>query len=983
MTSSPDRERELFEACLSMPIGERFDYLQARSGGDTELTERIELLLAAHALAESEPSGEAVEGDPPPDLEDLTQVGPFRILEVLGEGGMGVVYRAEQRQPFRRLVALKVIKAGMDTRQVIARFEVERQALALMEHPAIAKVFDAGATETGRPYFAMEYVQGAPITEFCDARKLSLRDRLRLFMEVCEGVQHAHNRGVIHRDLKPSNVLVASVDGRPSAKIIDFGVAKATGGKLTAETVHTAHGALVGTPAYMSPEQADSRSGDIDPRADVYALGVILYELCVGRPPFDRLSLVSGGLESMLQKIREERAERPSAMLRTRDGATTEVAERRSTEVAVLRDEVAGDLDWITLKALEKDRDGRYGTPAELRADLDRFLTQRTVLARPAPVLVRTGRWLRRHSLALALAAALFAMALNRSPSSTGGATARLSVHVPRASALYASGAPNLTVSPDGRTIAWVGGEARELHVRHVDDFTIRRLRGTEGAVGPFFSPDGAWIGYFDDGSLNRVAVASGDIEVIAATASTALASRGATWGDDGSIVYVPHFTGGLLRIAAAPGASAEWSAPEAITEIDVDGGERTHRWPQLLPGSKEVLFTVDDDRTQDFYDDASIVALSLQTGERRVLVQRASRARYADGRLVFARGGSLYAQPFEPGGVVASGPAVESVVGVETDASTGAVMFDLSRDGTLVHAPGADREASLDLVLRALDGSARELDLLPAGYQQPRVSPDGTRICYVLAGSGGGDAWVYDINRGLASRLTDSGTVRSPVWSGDGARLLFGVDDGAIESLQLDRDGGTARLAATERGGLLPVDVTSDGERLIAVLNRPGLQWDIVEVDLETGDVKDLVATAATEGGADLHPSGKWLAYSSDRSGRREVYLADLPEMESLYPVTSGGGMDVKWSPEGDALFYVRPGTDELWAVDVTLGPRVTLGTPRLALTGIYAEEDVNHNFDVTPDGRILALRDGSDIEVGRELRVQPGWTGELAGDE
>ncbi|MEM9379190.1 MAG: protein kinase [Planctomycetota bacterium] len=975
MTSTPDRERELFEACLSLPVGERFDYLQVRSGGDTMLVERIELLLAAHALAEG--GGGASPEPPASDLDLPEVVGPYRILETLGEGGMGVVFRAEQQRPIRRLVALKVIKAGMDTRQVIARFEVERQALALMEHPAIAKVFDAGATETGRPYFAMEYVQGAPITEFCDARKLSLRERLRLFMEVCEGVQHAHNRGVIHRDLKPSNVLVASVDGRPSAKIIDFGVAKATGAKLTAETVHTAHGALVGTPAYMSPEQADGAGGDLDPRADVYALGVILYELCVGRPPFDRLSLESGGIEAMLQRIREERAERPSAMLRTRDGATAEVAERRSTDVAELREEVTGDLDWITLKALEKDRDARYATPAELRADLDRFLTQRTVLARPAPKLVRTGRWLRGNAVALVLAAALVALAVDRAPSGASADSMRLSVHVPRMSALYASGAPNLTVSPDGRTIAWVGGAARELHVRRVDDFEVRRLRGTEGAVGPFFSPDGRWIGFFDDGALNRVAVASGDIETIAATSSTALASRGATWGDDGSIVFVPHFTGGLQRI---PG---DGGPPEAITEIDVAGGERTHRWPQLLPGSKEVIFTVDDDRTQDFYDDASIVALSLETGERRVLVQRASRARYADGRLVFARGGSLFAQPFRPGDAAPAGVADESLVGVETDASTGAVMFDLARNGTLVHAPGADREASLDLVLRGLDGAVRELELEPAGYQQPRVSPDGTRICYVLAGSGGGDAWVYDIQRGLASRRTDSGTVRSPVWSGDGTRLIFGVDDGAIESLEVDRDGESVRLAATARGGLLPVDVTADGERLIAVLNGPGLQWDIVEVDLATGDVRDLVATPATEGGADLHPSGAWLAYSSDRSGRREVYLTDLPAMEQLYSVTSGGGMDVKWSPEGDALLYARPGADELWSVDVELEPRVTLGTPRLALTGVYAQEDVNHNFDVTPTGLVLALRDGSEIEVGRELRVQPGWTTGLAGTE
>ncbi|MEM6672164.1 MAG: serine/threonine-protein kinase, partial [Planctomycetota bacterium] len=313
MTTTPN-ERELFEACLSLSTAERRTFLRERCGGDPELAARLERLLAAHESAESRftlpVSHDRIDGH-----EELTQIGPYRILEQIGEGGMGVVYTAEQKEPFRRLVALKVIKVGMDTRQVIARFEAERQALAMMDHPSIARVFDAGATESGRPYFVMEFVQGAPITQFCDARKMPIRDRLRLFMEVCDGVQHAHNRGVIHRDLKPSNVLVTSVDGRATAKIIDFGVAKATGAKLTAQTVHTAHGALIGTPAYMSPEQADGGSVDVDPRTDVYALGVILYELCVGRPPFDALSLESGGLETMIRRIREERAVRPSTRL--------------------------------------------------------------------------------------------------------------------------------------------------------------------------------------------------------------------------------------------------------------------------------------------------------------------------------------------------------------------------------------------------------------------------------------------------------------------------------------------------------------------------------------------------------------------------------------------------------------------------------------------------------------------------------------------
>jgi tetratricopeptide (TPR) repeat protein len=336
-------------------------------------------------------------------------IGRYHLLQKTGEGGMGEVWLAEQREPVRRRVALKLVKAGMNTREVMARFESERQALALMDHPAIAKVFDAGSTPQGAPYFVMEYVAGVPITAYCDNHRLSTRERLELFMRVCEGVQHAHQKAIIHRDLKPSNILVTEVDGRAAPKIIDFGVAKALTQKLTPDTMFTRAGALVGTPEYMSPEQALSSGEDIDTRTDVYSLGVIFYELLVGLAPLDLRKI---GLDEFRRRLREEEPPKPSTKIRTQDQATsTELARRRQTEPLALVKQMHGDLDSIALKALEKDRSRRYGSPSDLAADIGRYLKNEAVLAVPPSAAYRARKFARRYRTALVTACA-FALVL-------------------------------------------------------------------------------------------------------------------------------------------------------------------------------------------------------------------------------------------------------------------------------------------------------------------------------------------------------------------------------------------------------------------------------------------------------------------------------------------------------------------------------------------------------------------------------------------
>jgi serine/threonine protein kinase/tetratricopeptide (TPR) repeat protein len=386
---------------VDLSEGAREARLEELCSGDSELRAFVERLLRHHetgggGVLDRPPSVGDTETTEPAPISGET-LGPYVLRERIGSGGMGEVWRAEQTTPVRRTVALKLIKAGMDSGQVIARFEAERQALALMDHPAIAKVFDAGTTHQGRPYFAMEYVPGVPITEYCDSRKLGTRERLELFQRVCEGVQHAHQKAVIHRDLKPSNILVADVDGKPQPRIIDFGVAKATTQKLTEKTMYTAMGQLIGTPEYMSPEQANLTVEDIDTRSDVYSLGVILYELLAGALPFEPTELRKAGFEGILRLLREKDPPRPSTKVSSLGERTTEVAANRRTEPRRLVSQLRGDLDWIVMRSLEKDRNRRYASPQELAQDIGRHLQHEPVLAGPPSPIYRARKFLRRH----------------------------------------------------------------------------------------------------------------------------------------------------------------------------------------------------------------------------------------------------------------------------------------------------------------------------------------------------------------------------------------------------------------------------------------------------------------------------------------------------------------------------------------------------------------------------------------------------------
>jgi serine/threonine protein kinase len=423
MSEPIQSEKSIFDAALRLPPEERDSFLEKTCGADSQMRQRVAALLAAHlSTRPSTPSGlsDTVTTDNdstisqsvalPPEEAPGDVIGRYKLLEKIGEGGFGLVYVAEQTEPVKRRVALKIIKLGMDTRQVVARFEAERQALALMDHPNIATVLDAGATGTGRPYFVMELVQGIKITEYCDQNKLSTLKRLNLFILVCRAIAHAHQKGIIHRDIKPSNILVTLNDGAAVPKVIDFGIAKATQGNLAEKTVHTLADQLIGTPAYMSPEQAEGGGLDIDTRSDIYSLGVLLYELLTGETPLESKNLLARGFDEMRRLIREWEPQRPSTLLhKQKSEEQTTIARRHGTEAPKLIKMMRGDLDWVVMKCLEKDRSRRYDSAAQLTAEIERFLANEPVMARPPSNLYRFQKLVRRNRLAFAAGSAILA----------------------------------------------------------------------------------------------------------------------------------------------------------------------------------------------------------------------------------------------------------------------------------------------------------------------------------------------------------------------------------------------------------------------------------------------------------------------------------------------------------------------------------------------------------------------------------------------
>ena len=960
MASQRELAERLCDAALDLTPAERKAFLDRACSGDPELRQEVEALLAA-----DEDAGSFLE-HPTEDLRNTLGAAPeiiighYHLLELIGEGGMGEVWLAEQKQPVRRRVAIKLIKAGMDTREVVARFESERQALALMDHPAIAKVFDAGSTLEGRPYFVMEYVAGIPITAYCDRHKLSIRERMELFIQVCEGVQHAHQKAIIHRDLKPSNILFSEIDGKPMPRIIDFGVAKATSQKLTAETMYTRIGTMVGTLGYMSPEQADPVCEDIDTRTDVYSLGAVLYELLTGALPLDFKKLA---YNEVLRRLRDQDVPRPSTKITTLGEASSIAAKNRGADPPTLVRQLHGDPDAIALKALEKDRARRYASASDLAADIGRYLRNEPVTAHPPSTAYRTSKYLRRHRLSLAVVAigvlvVLLLVMWWRMPSAVPV--------VESIAQLTDDGQPKGAMVSDGSRIYFSTGEAER--------FKIAEVSVTGGPTAP------AGVNMID---CNPVAITHNGSALVFMTANGitgysptgSVLFSGALWllplpagqprqlGNiqtpradllpDGHIVFVVPVQGSDPNgadsrmdwfIADQNGGDVRKliSIPGLVGDVSVSPSGRWIVLSQELAGDRR-LFEVSASGTnrREIRKLAEGECCFRWTADEKYLVYQSSDGQRSDVWLLPMQSGMLR----RPGSSIrlTNGPLPYSfpypnrdgreVFVFGTKQRGELVRFDLKLRQFVPLFPGisaTDLTFSSDgawltyttypdhnLWRSRSDGTDRmQLTYPPIDARFPAISPDGKRVSFH---TGNGGLYVIGIDGGTPQKIDDNGI--NAAWSPDGNHLFFQSTSSGSGGVVIDlRTGTKSAVPSSEHIWAIWLDQ----DTLVAANEKLS---SFITFSFKTSKWTDFVPGSLNQPVMDyqMSPDYKYFYFTTRGTEPKAMRfrvsdqtLETITGLKDFHWAVNNGFTQINVAPDGSPIFTRDTGYQEIYALNV-----------------------------------------------------------------
>ena len=882
----------------------------------------------------------------------------YKIIEKLGEGGMGVVYKAQDTK-LDRFVALKFLPAHLAaSEQDKARFIQEAKSAAALNHPNVCSIIDIQEHEDPQGdkqmFIVMEFIDGQTLQE--KKGSLTQKQAIDYGIQIADGLAAAHEKGIVHRDIKPENIMIRK-DG--IVQVMDFGLAKLVGvSRLTKQ------GSTVGTLGYMSPEQVQGQ--ETDHRSDIFSFGVLLYEMLTGRSPFN------GAHESAI---------------------LYEIVNVDVPPMSSIKPEIDVELDRIVLECMEKDPNERTQSIKQVSIDLNRFkrTSSRTRMSKTFSTIQSvktpdkeqmpgnnaTPAWKQFFWPLLTGALALVVIALFWMHWRLGNeqsTVARLVVPLPKDEFLNISVYLAIAISPDGTRLVYRANG--QLYLRNLNSYVSTPITGTEYAGSPFFSPDSRWIGFFADGRLKKVLV-SGGTPIDLADAPD---NRGGVWGKDGKIVFVSTSSVGLSCISEAGGPV------ETITVPDSTRKERTHRWPSLLPDGKTVLFTVGEIETPDYYDDATIEAVNLETKKQTVILKGAAVARYLpNGFLVYERAGVLLAVPFDPDRLEIKGTAFPVVENVSGDGSTAATNFACSDNGTLVYVPGQTSLANLSLALIDRAGAATDLAAPPKGYIDPRISPDGKRIAVAVSAEKGFDLWVYDIARNTSSRLTFNGTTRSPAWSPDGKRIAYYSNFEGKSSIMIRQADGSGTAEEVLSGGIPRTYVDSwsvDGSYLFLDKTTNSGASDIYVLPLK-GDRKPwpFLATKFDEYLGTLSPNGKWLAYMSNESGAYQVYVQPFPNGEGKWQVSSEEGYEPHWSRDGKSLFYASPSKQTIMVVSVDGSTPLVFGKPRVAFSGYHGlNTDSGISYDLAPDNQHILVAMGKDgDEALTRINVILHWYDDL----